>query len=375
MYLPRNTLLPLAENLKANVKTVPIITVGGILDPIEADRIISEGKADMIVVGRAILADPEWAIKAKEGGRIRPCIRCNICHHEVAALGREMVCTVNPHLTHEPEAHITPTLSPKRIMVVGGGPAGIVASLILSRKGHDVTLFEEKGQIGGLLIPGSAPEIKQDLRILLNYYRAEVHNSHVKLQVNTRVTPDLVKQNSPDVLIVAVGARPIRPSIPGVDYEHVITAMTALTEPGRIKGGNVVVLGGGEVGCETAIELSRKGKRVVIVEMLDRLLPLAEIRNNIVVLEQLLGEANVPTYTGSKVAEITSRDVEITDHTGKTTRIPADTVVLALGVSSDKRGAKELQESCSKSYLVGDCVEPRRIFEAVHEAGRIAMQI
>jgi len=375
MYSPRNTLLSLAENLKRNVRGVPIATVGGILDPREADDIIAREKADMIVIGRAILADPEWAIKAQQGKRIRPCIRCNVCHHEVAALGGEMVCTVNPYLTHEPEEHVTPTLSPKSVAVVGAGPGGIVAALIASRRGHRVRLFEEKSEIGGLLIPGSAPDIKNDLGALLRYYREEIDDSNVQVETNKRVTADLLRQTNPDVLVIAVGARPIRPSIPGADGENVITAVTALNQGDRISGQRVVIIGGGEVGCETAIHLSRRRNQVVIVEILDSLLALADIKNNVVVLEELLEQENVESYTGSKVVEIGRGSVKIIDSAGRPVMLPSDIVVLALGLELDNQSIEQFRASCPKAYLVGDCVEPRRIFEAVHDANRVARLI
>jgi 2,4-dienoyl-CoA reductase-like NADH-dependent reductase (Old Yellow Enzyme family)/thioredoxin reductase len=375
MYLPRNTLLELAERIKRKIKDVPVLAAGGIVDPKEADKIIADGKADMVVLGRALLADPEWPNKAKEGRRIRPCIRCNVCHHEIVSRQKEAVCSVNPYLLHELEEPLDKAKKPKKVAVVGAGPGGIIAALTASQRGHDVTLYEMQDRVGGLLILASAPSFKIDLKALLEYYQAEIKDSRVKLKLNTKATPDTIRRIEPDALVIAVGSPPVRPEIPGIDRDNVITAEEALQNPQGVKGRNVVVIGGGVVGCETALHLARKSKNVVIVELLEKLLALEENRNNIVVLEELLEKAGVKAYTRSKPVEITSEDVWIVTDGDKMQKIPADATVLAVGRKPDSEFIDALKQSCPESYVIGDSVKEGRIFEAVHDADHVARQL
>jgi len=378
MYLPRNTLLELAERIKRKIKNVPVLAAGGIVDPKEADKIIADRKADMVVLGRALLADHEWPNKAKEGRRIRPCIRCNVCHHEIVFRQKEAVCSVNPFLLHELEEPLGKVKKPKKVAVVGGGPGGIVAALTASQRGHDVTLYEMRDRVGGLLIPGSAPPFKIDLKALLNYYQAEIKDSQVKVKLNTKVAPDTIQRIRPDALIIAVGAAPTLPKIPGIDEDNVTNVTTpedALRNPRKIKGKNVVVIGGGVLGCETALHLARKGKNVVIVELLEKLMPTEEIKNNIVVLEELLEKAGVKAYTRSNVVQVTPEDVWIVTDGDKMQKIPADTVLLAVGRKPDSEFIDALKQSCPESYVIGDSVKEGRIFEAVHDADHTARQL
>jgi len=371
MYVPRNTLLELAQRIKKKIHKVPVMAAGGIVDPHDADNMIAERKADMVALGRALLADPEWPNKAKKGKRIRPCIRCNVCHYEVVCVQRQAACSVNPYLARELEESLGVAKNRKRVAVVGAGPAGIVAALTASKRGHNVILCEKENRVGGLLTAGSMPPFKADLKRLLEYYQGEIKDSHVEVKLNTNVAPDMVRQLRPDTLIVAVGGSPIRPDIPGIDQDNVITAQDALRNPARVKGKNVAVLGGGTVGCETALYLAEKGKRVAIVEMLDKLLATEEIENNSVVLEHLLEESGVRAFVRSKAVEITTKEMWIVTGREKIRRIPAETVVLALGGKPNISLIEGLRQCCSETYLIGDSVKQGRIFEAVHDADRI----
>jgi 2,4-dienoyl-CoA reductase-like NADH-dependent reductase (Old Yellow Enzyme family)/thioredoxin reductase len=371
MYSPRNTLIELSENLKKHVSNVPIMNAAGIVDPWEADAMIAEGKADLVAVGRALLADPEWPNKAKQGIRIRPCIRCNVCHHRVVALEQEMACTVNPYLERENEEPLKEAGIRKEVMIVGAGPAGMWCALLASRRGHRVTLYEQQSEIGGLLIPGCTPSFKKDVRALLDYYRAEINESKVEVRINKRVTPKLVREMKPDVLVVAIGAEPITVKVPGADSKRVMSAMDALTDPTKAKG-RVVVVGGGEVGCETALYLSKLGKEVTIVEALDDILLVNEIKNNSTVLRELLERASVRTYTSTQVAEITPSSVRVVHKDGERSEIEADSIILSIGLEVSKTSVQELMETCPIAFSIGDCVKPARILEAIAEADRLA---
>jgi len=371
IYHPRNTILFLAENLKAKVRRAPIIAAGGISDPQEADGIIADGKADMVAIGRALLADPAWTEKAKMKKRIRPCVRCNVCRQEVVFKRNKIVCTVNPYLAKELEEPLAYAKRPRKVMIVGGGPGGIVAALTSSQRGHDVTLYEKRDYIGGLLVPGSKPLFKAEIKRLLKYYREEISDSEIELELGREVTPELVQQFSPDALIVAIGASPIRPNVPGAYLRNVITAVEALLDVDRVKGENVVVIGGGVVGCETALYLAREDKAVSIVERLHELMALEETKDNTMLLEDMLKKAAVQVYAESKLLEISPESVKIIDSKREVKDLPADVVVLALGLLPDNSSVEKLRASCSESYTLGDCVEPRRILEAVHEGNRI----
>jgi 2,4-dienoyl-CoA reductase-like NADH-dependent reductase (Old Yellow Enzyme family)/thioredoxin reductase len=370
-YHPRNSTLPLAENLKANVKGIPIIAAGGITDPQESENIIAEGKADMIALGRALLADPLWAEKAKMGKRVRPCIRCNVCHNEAVFKFQKIICTVNPYLARELEEKITPAEKRKKVIVIGGGPAGIVSALVASQRGHEVTLYEKQNEIGGLLVPSSVPSFKEEIRRLLKYYREEIADSNVQLKVNQTCTPDLIKHLSPEVIVISVGASPFLPDIPGSSKGNIITAVDTLLDISHVKGENIVVIGGGGVGCETALYLAQNGKNVSIIESLDELLALEEVKYNTVWLIDKLKQANVKAYTSSKLTEITPTSVKFVNSKVKMHELPADSVISALGLKPDTSMVNKMTEACTESYVVGDCVEPKRIYEAVQEADRV----
>lgn len=371
LYMPRNTLLYLAENVHRTVKDVPIMATGSIVDPQDADDMIAQGKADMVALGRALLADPAWANKAKEGRRIRPCIRCNVCHYEAVFKWKKILCTVNPYLAREPEEPMVPAAKRKNVMVVGGGPGGIMAALAAARRGHEVLLYEQRNELGGMLVPGSHPPFKADVRDLLNYYRGEVADSSVQVELGKDVTPAEVNAVAPDALIVATGACSVVPDLPGADSEHVMTAVEALRSRDDVKGAHVVVIGGGDVGCETALYLAQADKKVAIVEMLDELMAEDEMKNNTMVLKEMLKEAGVEAYTGCTPTEITSDAVYIRDTAGATRTLPADTVVLSVGLKPDTAFVDALRAACAESYALGDCVDPKRIKDAVHEGDRV----
>jgi 2,4-dienoyl-CoA reductase-like NADH-dependent reductase (Old Yellow Enzyme family)/thioredoxin reductase len=373
LYQPRNTTIPIAQNLKAHIDTVPIIAAGGILKPAEADRIIEEGKADLVAVGRAFIAEPLWALKARTGETVRPCIRCHVCHHEVAVEGNKIVCSVNPDvfLKNIPSR----TSRPKDVMVVGAGPCGIMAAVTAAARGHTVTLYEKERHPGGKLLPGSAPGFKHEFKDLLRYFRELVEKSAVKLVTGVTVTPDFIEGQSPDILVVAIGAEPVVVDIQGARGERVIDAVEALNHADAYRGQQIVVIGGGDVGCETALHLSRKKNKVTIVEKLDELMKGEEIKHNTAVLEVMLKQAGIEIYTGAFVTGIFPALVTVQDKEKREIKLSADLVILATGYQPVLKKVNALLNACQNSCASGDCVEPNRLRQAVSDGFGLGSRI
>lgn len=369
LYQPRNTTIPIAHNLKKNISNIPVIASGGILKPDEADSIISEGKADMVAVGRSFIADHLWAFRSGRGLRIRPCIRCHVCHHEVAVVGEIVACSVNPDVLVKNEP--LKTDATKKVMVAGAGPGGITAALTASVRGHNVSLYEKGGSIGGMLIPGSAPDFKYEFSDLLEYFKEEVNSSGIELFKNRNITPGFVREKNPDTLIVATGAVPLLIDIPGIERGNVVDAVDALNNADDYRGKKIVIIGGGDVGCETALLLSRKGNDVSIVEMLDGLMKNEEIKNNTMVLEKMLKDDGVDYYLNSCVESVGEGHVRIKDGNNNITELQSDIVVIAAGYKAQSNEVNALLESCRDSHALGDCVVPGRLRQAVSEGYRI----
>lgn len=372
MYLPRNTLIPLAEEIKKALGDTPVMATGSILVPQEAEQFLAEGKCDMFALGRTLLADPHWPSKARRGKNIRPCIRCNICHHQLW-LAEPLICAVNPYLLKETQEPVQPASRKKKVMIVGGGPGGINAALVASARGHDVTLYEAKPSLGGMLCPGSGPDCKAELILLREYYEKELADSNVKVKTGVEVTLELVQGEKPDALVIAVGSQPVIPDVPGIDQPHVVTAVDVLQEAGLVTGKTVVVIGGGDVGCETACYLADSGHDVTIIEILPELMTEQYIPNVRMLMYQLLADKGVKHFTSNEVVQIDPKTVEVKGPEGGRT-LPADSVVIAVGFSPNEDLRETLRLGCAEVHIVGDCGKLGRIREAVVQgdlAGRL----
>lgn len=366
MSFPPGYLLPYAAAIKASVG-VPVIAVGKLHDPLLAERALAEGKADLIAVGRGLLADSEWANKAA-GGRyedIRPCLACNRpeCHGRLAkqvGLG----CVVNPALGREMLFRVSPALKARSILVVGGGPAGLEAARIAALRGHKVILCEEQDKLGGQLHLAAAPPHKADVHQLTRYLVSQVDKLGVKVRLLCRVTPDLVAQVRPDVVIIATGARPVVPCIPGAT-EHAVTAWDVLAGTARV-GDRVVVVGGGDVGCEVAEYLAVQRKHVTIVEMLPDVAREYISWNHRLLVERLIA-ANVEILLQARAVSIEPSRL-VYDRLGITNELaPVDTVVLACGASPQVELAQSLCGLGIPVHVIGDAAKPRNLADAVRE--------
>lgn len=369
-------LVHLAEAIKKVVK-VPVITVGKIIGPPFAEEILAHGKADFVALGRALLADPEWANKAKEGrfDDIRACIYCLNCfnfkdHPNILREG--LHCSVNPALMREKEFVIVPTSLPKKIMVVGGGPAGMEAARTLQERGHRVTLYEQSKELGGQwYIASQQIQKRQDYPKLLNYLKRGLDKAGVKVQLGMRVTTELVKKENPDIVVIATGASPAILDIKGIDNKNVVQANDVIL--GKVKTGNrVVVIGGRYLGMEIADQLAGEGKKISLITRRD--LGRDMERNVYLTLRNRLIRKGVYLYQNCPVVEIMTDGICVVFN-NDLVFIEADTVVLAVGVKPEKELITKLKGLVEEVYEIGDCVEPRDVMWAIREAAEVARSI
>ena len=383
LYLPRNTLVPLAEGIKKVCPDTPVMATGSITVPEEAEEFIASGKCDMVALGRTVIADPHWVNKAKEGKRVVPCIRCNVCYDQLW-YGKSLVCSVNPYMLREAEQDLPIPAKKKRVMIVGAGPAGVRCALTASKRGHDVTLFEKHPYVGGMVYPGSRPQCKEDVVRLFEWYAGELADSDVTLKLNTEVTPQMVVDENPDALVIAVGTDQTVPDVPGSDKPHFVSAVEVLRDISKYKGSQAVVIGGGDVGCETACHLADNGFETTIVEMLSELMK-EELPNMKVQMFTLIEEKNISVMTNTKLHAVTDEGVEVALPNGKIGGLDADVVAYAVGFIKEETSYAEnttmnllkfplrvlIGEMAMKAdevHLIGDCDTLGRIREAT-EAG------
>ena len=372
-YQPRGCLVDMSKAIKKVVR-IPVIAVGKLGFPELAERVLQEGKADFIALGRPLLADPEWPIKAKEGrwDDIRPCIGDHDgCLTRIFNY-KYLSCTVNPATGMERELTIRPVEKPKSVLVIGGGPGGMEAARVAALRGHKVTLWEKGDRLGGNLVAASVPDFKQDYREYIKYLSTQIWKLDVDIELQKEATPELVGEMNPEVVFVATGATPLIPEIEGVDRDTVVTTVDLLLGKKEV-GETVVVAGGGMVGCELAVYLGQKGKQVTVVEMLDDIATDSGRPGRMQLLE-MLDQAGVRVLTKTKLVEI-SEEGAVVENNGEKLVLKADTVVLALGFKPESALFQGLRDKVPEVYAVGDCVEPRKLINAIWEAYRTARVI
>ena len=372
-YLPHEYNVHYAEKFKKALK-VPIATVGSISDMGAADRIIADGKADVVAMARAIFADPEIVNKTRRGKAedVRPCLRCHTCNRLTAAF-YPIRCAVNPILGRELDyAFIQPAMGKKKVMVVGGGPAGMQAAMTASQRGHDVTLFEKNDRLGGNLLTAAGLAIKSDMQRYLAWLVRQTQNTAgITIKLETEATPDLVRELSPDAVIVAVGAEPIIPSIPGVNKKHVVWAGDVDAGIETV-GQTVLVAGGGSTGGETALQLAKDGKKVTMIDILSRAEVLAGWPRGLI---DQVEEFGVKFLTRVKLEEIKDSGAVVADDQWRRYDIPADTIVLSLGLKPRRDIVQKFRSMPLDVYVIGDCVKSGSIKEAIHDGFNVAVEI
>jgi len=372
MSVPRGKFVYLAEEIK-KVVNIPVIAAYRINNPILADSIIAQGRADLVGMGRALLADPDLPNKAMEErfDDIRPCIACNYCLDRVM-LGASVACSVNPRLGREYESRPDKAKKPKKIFVIGGGPGGMEAAVSAARLGHKVTLFEKGNRLGGNLIPAAAPSYKWEINNLISYFEKQLEKTGVKVELDAEADEKTVASGKPDAVIVAAGARPIAPPDWTRDMPNVMTAVQVLSGGKKAAGEKVVVVGGGLVGCEVAEYLAERGKKVTILEMLDKMGNDIGITIRWIIMQRL-HNAGVKWVTGAKVEQITESRVRANKKC-TTLFFDADSVVLAMGLKPNAELAEKLKRKFGDKIdikSIGDCVEAGKIAQAT-EGGFLA---
>jgi len=358
---------------------IPVIAVGRIL-PETGEWAIREGIADMVAMGRALIADPYLPNKAAEGRLedIVPCIGCWECIetgimqaiiqaivNPGAPSGGGVRCSVNPAVGKERECKVTPAPNPRRVVVVGGGPAGMEAARVARLRGHDVTLLEKDAQLGGLLRAAAMPPHKQAISLLIEYFETQLDKLGVKVRLEAEGTLARISASRPDAVIWAAGTTPVTLEIAGLDRSKVVTAIDVLN--GKAEVGNTVVIFGAEgVGCETASYLADQGKKVVVVEIKERAL---EKEGTIVRMRLLddLSREKVEVLTCVKYEGFESEGPLVKTAAGELRTLRADTYIMAAGAKSNLLLVPALVHRFKHVQVIGDAMEPRRIRNAIVE--------
>jgi len=357
-----------AEQVK-KVVSIPVAVDGKMGHPEKGEAVLQQEKADFLMIARGLLADPEMPNKLYErrADEIAPCIGCNEgCIARVMEL-KHLTCTVNPTAGRESTFVIKKAEQSKKVLIIGGGPGGLSAAIDAKQAGHAVELWEKTSRLGGLLIAAGRPYFKTEINDLVSYYRLQLCKLGIKVKLCTEATVESILAANPDVVILATGSDPLKPkNISGINGDNVVTAIDVLLDQATL-GENLVIVGAGLVGCETALHLTPRGKKITLVEMQPTILPEKIFVQNKTMLTSLLNkDSNILIHTGAKLVRI-EKDCVIIEKDRGTLSIPCDIVVLAMGLKAKNPLASQLSGRLPV-ISVGDCVIPRGILEAVYEA-------
>ncbi|ADK16884.1 FAD-dependent oxidoreductase [Clostridium autoethanogenum] len=356
----------LAAEIKKHVKT-PVATLGGLNDPDMMEDIIASGKADIVEMGRQLMADPFFPEKALTGRKddITKCCRCFSCFGEYMTT-RTTVCALNPVIgrEREHEAAFAPTI-PKKVLIAGGGPAGMSAALQASARGHEVILFEKNSRLGGALLYEEYIPFKQDLFNYSQLLAKRLVETNIEVRLNTELTPELAKELHADIIICAVGSVPVVPPILGIDTSHKVVGIDAIHQSQPAVGDKVVILGGGLIGTETSIYLDSLGKDVTVVEMRNDYAPDTSEMHKIA-LEVTLKKGHVKMHLNTRAKEVTNEGLLCIDETGNEVLYPADTILVAAGMKPNSESVEALRYAAPRFFQIGDCVKVGKVLEAVH---------
>lgn len=363
----------LAAEIKKYV-SIPVATIGALNDPEQMEEIIASGKADVVYMARALLADPflPRKIMGNRDDEIVKCLRCFTCMAERAATSTRR-CTVNPLIGREIEGdEVMPAAVKKKVLVAGGGPGGLYAAYTAARRGHQVILCEKEAELGGILKSEQALPFKHEMYELTGTYEKFARSAGVEIRLNTEVTAELAEQENADALIVAVGSKPIVPPIPGLDGENVVVVNDYYKEKEKVTD-KVVVFGGGLAGCECAIHLGMEGKEVHLVEMRNELAPDANVRHRPLLLKEI--DKYVTVHTGCRGMEVTKEGIICETEEKEQILVPGTSVICALGQRSRTDVVEMLRDCAPYVAVIGDAGKVSTITNAVYEGYHAALDI
>lgn len=363
----------LAAEIKKHV-SIPVATIGALNDPEQMEEIIASGKADVVYMARALLADPFLPRKVMENrdDEIVKCLRCFTCMAERAATSTRR-CTVNPLIGREIEGNeVRPAVVKKKVLVAGGGPGGLYAAYTAARRGHQVILCEKEAELGGILKSEQALPFKHEMYELTGTYEKFARNAGVEIHLNTEVTPELAEKENADALIVAVGSTPLVPPIPGLDGENVVIVNDYYKQKEKVTD-KVVVFGGGLAGCECAIHLGMEGKEVHLVEMRNELAPDANVRHRPLLLKEI--DKYVTVHTGCRGMEVTKEGIICETEEKEQILVPGTSVICALGQHSRTDIVDTLRDCAPYVAVIGDAGKVSTITNAVYEGYHAALDI
>ena len=376
MYMPKGYLVDLAAKAKEAVN-IPILAGGRMNDADIAESVVRDGKIDAVVLGRAALADPEYPNKVLSGHteRIRPCIACNQGCITRLQQGKQPTCAVNPSAMREIRYALRPCVQPKKVVIVGGGVAGMEAARTAAMRGHEVSLYEKNEALGGNLIPGGSHSFKKEVRELNAWYQNELGELPMDIHTGEAITAEQLRNMDADVIILATGSVPVMPKVPGIDDEKVLGCMEAFAHPEKV-GQKVAVIGGGLVGCEMALDYAQSGKEVTVVEALPKILS-AGIPSPIPngqMIPDLFEHHHVTILEDHRLSAIENGKVVLECAEGKKT-LDVDSVVIAVGFHPAPSMAQELSGCGAVVYEIGDGKKVSTILHAVWDGYEVGNNI
>lgn len=373
MFLPHGVNVYLAEEIKKNI-SIPVATIGGLNDPAMMEEIIASGKADIVEMARALLADHELPrkIMSNQDDKIVKCLRCFTCMAERAVTSTRR-CTVNPLIGRELDGtEIIKSANPGKVLVAGGGPGGLEAAITAAKRGHQVILCEKSDELGGILKGEQAIPFKYEMYELGVTLARQAKDAGVEIRLNTKVTPEYAEKEQADAFIIAIGSEPIIPPIEGINGDNVVVVNDYYLKKNQI-GDSVVVIGGGLAGCEAAIHFAEEGKKVHLVEMRSELAVDANIRHRPILLKKI--EELVTVHTGYRALEVTKEGVLCSNDKSEEELVLGASVICAVGQRALSKEAEHLLDCAPYVIQIGDCVRPSTITTAVYQGYHAALDI